>query len=413
MFKLCLFDLDNTLLRTSDLEWIRKVGKCTHTREYRKRVAAEFSKRYNREIYSTNHLNAIRKNFPSIKIGVFTRSRRSYAQTILKLAYPTFEWDDVIAYEDVSETKPYGTGIEKAMKKFGIRDPKNVLMVGDSASDIKAAYNAGAAVVLDKSTWVSHTRDNWRSLELIPDVIIRSPKCLLSVMQKFQRFLPNLERLIAGESEVHEFSRYDRVNKFISKAVAWDQTPYPIFVSGRFFSHPTVTKRANWHMLSKSVRDNKESIKFPREWVQNVYEFIKSRNKIIGSGLIVTVVPCRPGTLPRLEYLLNQCEAHFSANPFPGSSRITFESKLLAYREGVRSHRKEQLDAVSRFRNVRDHLYVRKRQSFAAGKSVLVIDDVCTTGASLIYASKYLEDAGSGMTKRLAFSMNIGNVLYD
>jgi predicted amidophosphoribosyltransferase len=44
---------------------------------------------------------------------------------------------------------------------------------------------------------------------------------------------------------------------------------------------------------------------------------------------------------------------------------------------------------------------------------VLVIDDVCTTGASLIYAGKFLKDAGSGEVTRLAVSMNIGNVLYD
>ncbi|MBZ9960609.1 hypothetical protein LB550_20140 [Mesorhizobium sp. BR1-1-14] len=39
------------------------------------------------------------------------------------------------------------------------------------------------------------------------------------------------------------------------------------------------------------------------------------------------------------------------------------------------------------------------------------MDDVCTTGSSLIYAGLYLSAAGSGEVTCLAISMNIGDVL--
>ena len=152
MLKLCLFDLDDTLVRTRDLKELREAGKGTDSREYRSKIAAAFSKCRDRMVYGIDHLDEIREKFPSLKVGVFTRSPRAYAESVLSLAYPSFEWDGVIAYEDVTKTKPCGEGIHKAMKKFGIRQPEEALMVGNSTYDIGAAYNAGIVAVLDKST---------------------------------------------------------------------------------------------------------------------------------------------------------------------------------------------------------------------------------------------------------------------
>lgn len=417
MFKLCLFDLDDTLVRTVDLKEIRESGKNVDTAPYRKKVSAAYSSQGGREIYKVGLLRNIRKEFPDLKIGVFTRSPRAYAETVLDIAYPDFEWDVLVAYEDVKRTKPHGLGIHQAMDSFQLERLDHVLMVGDQDSDIRSAYNAGVAVVLDKTAWAAkYTYDNWNSLAHVPDAIIRRPEEILAVLRNVSAFQPDLERLLSGAQSDGDTRRYDRVGKFIPKAVANDTTSYPVYCCGRSFAgYDSISEREKWHVLSQSIHDNKESETFPDEWVKSICGFIRTKYQglAIFGNLVVSVVPHRPGRTPRLENLLNQMKAYMAENPFPGSARISFEPELLAYKDGVRSNHKLHLSASERFQNVRDHLYVSKPEAVRPRKMVLVIDDVCTTGASLIYAGKFLKDAGSGEVTRLAVSMNIGNVLYD
>ncbi|MCZ8080301.1 MAG: HAD-IA family hydrolase [Rhodobacteraceae bacterium] len=415
MFKLCLFDLDDTLVKTEDLEKIRAAGKDNDTKEYRAKVGRAYLLR-DREVYTEEILGEIRKEFPDLKLGVFTRSPRAYAESILQHAYPLFKWDVVITYDDVKRTKPYGEGIIKAMDTFGIERLDHVLMVGDQESDIRAAYNAGIAVVLDTTTWGDRTYDNWNSIGRIPDAIIQSPDRLIQVIRSIPKFQPDLERLLAGESESVIPRRFDRVGKFIPKLVVKDTTSYPVFCCGRSFAgYKSISEREKWHALSKSIQVNKESKVFPAEWVESVYGFVRQKypDLSFGGNLVISVIPHRPGRVPRLENLLKQLEGHFEEKAFVGLKRITFEPELLAYKDGVQSNHKEHLSAEERFLNVRNHLYVKKPGVVNDGKQVLVIDDVCTTGASLIYAGKFLQAAGSGAVTRLAISMNIGNVLYE
>jgi HAD superfamily hydrolase (TIGR01549 family) len=109
------------------------------------------AEREDRLIYGGDLLATIRKVHPKLKLGIFTRSPRSYTDTVLRWAYPTLEWDIVIAYEDVPRTKPHGDGIDLAMNKFGIESLDKVLLVGDTDVDVRAAYNCGCVVVLDNS----------------------------------------------------------------------------------------------------------------------------------------------------------------------------------------------------------------------------------------------------------------------
>lgn len=132
-----------------------------------------------------------------------------------------------------------------------------------------------------------------------------------------------------------------------------------------------------------------------------------------GRSLVVTVVPRRPKRPPRIEKFLDRLKHYRADNPFWGSTSITYEPQLLAFRNGVRSQHKDRLKKSARFENVREHLYVNEARKVDQKKSVLVIDDVCTTGASLICAGECPKKAGSGEATRLAIAVNIGNVLYD
>jgi predicted amidophosphoribosyltransferase len=90
---------------------------------------------------------------------------------------------------------------------------------------------------------------------------------------------------------------------------------------------------------------------------------------------------------------------------------VSVAPDLLAYKDGVKSQHGDLLNQHDRFVNVRDHLYVKTPKLIQPGLNILVLDDVCTTGASLIYATKYLRDAGAADVKCLAVAKNIGDVL--
>ena len=63
--------------------------------------------------------------------------------------------------------------------------------------------------------------------------------------------------------------------------------------------------------------------------------------------------------------------------------------------------------------NVRDHLIVHEKAVVAKGGHFLIIDDVSTTGSTLIYADKYLKEAGATLVTCFSIAMNVSNVLYE
>ncbi|WP_285374261.1 HAD hydrolase-like protein [Pseudomonas sp. lyk4-TYG-107] len=417
MFELCLFDLDQTLVKTDDLTVLRESGKNKDSASYRAEVVRGFATDKGRIIYSHELIKEIRAKFPELKLGVFTRAPRSYAEVILEQAYPGFEWDTIVAYEDVKRTKPYGDGVGKAMQDAGCNSVNNVILVGDGDADIRAGYNAGCVVVLDKSSWgVGYTNDNWRAMGHIPDVIIKKPEELIDVLVDYTRYLPELERLLYEAEGRAGNARYDRINKFIPKEAGGDKTAFPIFACGRSFAgYKCLEARRSWHKLTASIHKQKDAEEFPYEWVQAVRMFILSKFKdvCVGGKLTVTVIPHRPGRTPRLEAFLSQLQSSYAKPQIFGPKKLSFVPDLLGYKNGVRSNSNDKLSAIERFENVRDHLIVRQPEVAKMAQRVLVIDDVSTTGSTLIYAKKYLEEAGVQEVVCLSIAANISSVIND
>lgn len=414
MFDLCMFDLDDTLVRTDDMTAVREACKNSVDPDRVQAVQAQLPTRANRHIYGSGLLQQIRKAHPNLKLGVFTRAPRSYAETVLAWAYPGFIWDVVVAYEDVERTKPYGDGIGLAMDKFGFRHLSRVMMVGDNVADVRAAYNCGCLVTLDKSAWPSDwPPEAFWALEKVPDATINTPDQLLDVLTESERHLPELERLMAGAS-TPSITRFDKINHFMPKELGRDDW-YPVFVCGRFFaSHESLSERRKWHRLTKSVVGHKEADLFPNEWIRAIRNFItKECSPTLWAPVVkilVSVVPHRPGREPRLERLLHQLQKSISESPLP-KREVFVAPDLFAYKEGVKSQHKDVDSRVDRFKNVRDHLFVRRPDLIKPGVCNIIIDDVCTTGASLIYATKYLRGEGATNVKCLALAKNVGDVL--
>jgi beta-phosphoglucomutase-like phosphatase (HAD superfamily) len=407
MLELCLFDLDQTLIDTEDLEALRLAGKRNDDPAYRQQLLVQLSKNLGRHIYTIQTLNTIRQRFPQLKLGVFTRSPSSYARTVLQWAYPTFNWDIVVSYEDVARTKPYGDGIVLAMERLHVADIQRVVLVGDGVSDVRAAYHAGCWVVLDKGHWPEKLQnEHWWALERVPDAIISDPNELVRVLDTPQPFLPELERLLTGAQRFTPWGRFDRINHFAPD----ERVPYPIHCAGRSFAnYDSLQRRRAWHNLTTSIQEQKNAAVFPVEWVTAVRTFINPMRRRF-DRIFVTVIPPRPGRAARLDAFLQQIQTSYGGQAQAEEQGFWFVPGLLAYKAGVRSNSNDHLKKDERFANVRNHLFVNRPALVDADALYVVIDDVTTTGSTLIYAKKYLQAAGAGDVTLFSLAKNISDV---
>lgn len=397
-FELLLFDLDNTLLRTDDLE-MRFRGHNhlgPQTKAYTDAlVAAAIGQ--NRLIYTEDFLTQLRQSYPELKIAVFTRSPKSYTNTLLSLFYPNFFWDAVIAYEDVGQTKPAPNGIFDAASRVGVKLATAIALIGDAKSDVQAAYRAGIWMVADTSSWPwPNINENYHVRERVPDAIIAGPHELISFLEKPAAHLPLLEmweRL--KQPRPHEITRpIDHINHF--DRTNDNRRHVRIAALGRRFRDDELdATRRSWHPISKEIEALKDAEVFPDHWIGALREFISTQPSVVmGYPTTVTVIPAKPGRFPRLEHLLAQLARSNAESAIRPYAPIAFNQDILRYTEGVRSNHGEYLNAVERFENIRDHLVVADPAS-AAARNIIVIDDVVTSGATLFYAYHYLRDAGA------------------
>jgi hypothetical protein len=314
---------------------------------------------------------------------------------------------------------------------LNISNPSDVLpavvMVGDSDVDVRAAYHAGCPTVLFKRGWPHPLqRTHWRSMELMPDAIAGTTDELRAAISDPVPRLPYLEYLLAGGRKASHAPRFDRIGKFFPN----EKTPHFVYTAGRMFAgYQTLEKRREWHRLSQSIHENKDTVQFPNEWVMAIQRFIAVHYKpsalsqalaeylvtlekvdSCDSAMVITCIPARQGRIHRLGHLVNQLAAAYGATPRVGGLLLSFDSEVLAFRPGVRSQSREHLNRVERFANVRDHLYVAN-PSGVAGRKFLVIDDVSTTGATLLYAKRRLLEAGAESVDCFSFAQDISDPL--
>ena len=417
MIKLCLFDLDQTLVDTDDMKELREAGVQRDDAAYADEVRAAFGSR-ERSLIDEATLIALQVNIQGLKLGIFTRSPRRYVDAVLAEAYMFTDWDVVIAYEDVKHCKPNGQGIHRAMTAVGmgnVGELPNVLMVGDSDVDIRAAYHAGCRVALFKKGWPrAYAPTHWRSLGLLPDLVLDDQEELLARASDPLRGLPDLERLLDADLPAPGSPRFDEISKFFPN----DRTRHIVHTAGRYFAlYESLNHRRGWHVLSQSIQDNKEAIAFPQVWIETIRRFIAFHYRFLtampifggnGPEVVITAIPARPGRTHRLGHLIKQLQVSYGDNPRLNRLRLTFDPNVLAYRPGVQSQSHDHLTQEQRFANVKDHLYV-VNPAAAQGKKFLVIDDVSTSGATLLYAKKYLTEANANSVDCFSLAQTVSD----
>ena len=210
-FDLLLFDLDNTLIRSNDLQSYRGSEFCGAVpSDYVDALKQAVMSNSERQIYTEQYFRQLLSTFPELKLGVVTQAPRIYAETVLLALYPSIPWSTLVAFDDVTIGKPHPEGIIQAMAASNVNDSRRVAMIGDSVTDTQAAYFGGCWTILDKSGWDSYNRS---VVEKIPDAIIKGPEELEQVIENPSNCLPALEMLMASPNTAisSHFFRVDRV----------------------------------------------------------------------------------------------------------------------------------------------------------------------------------------------------------
>lgn len=173
-FKGVIFDFDGTIVDLV-VDW----------EELKKELKSKYSLPNKKKIGVNDALNLIRKNMPDkldeaykiveeyesfmaseaksreeivknikrasnegLKIGMFTNNMRKTVEVVLRELNLNQElFDIIIAKEDVEKYKPDSEGLNRIVKKWGLKKSK-ILYIGDSTIDRKAGELAGIRVAL-------------------------------------------------------------------------------------------------------------------------------------------------------------------------------------------------------------------------------------------------------------------------
>ena len=126
-----------------------------------------------------------------IILGVFTGKGTKTTLITLENFEIKKYFDMIVTGSDVRNHKPSSEGIRKIINYFNL-NPENVLMVGDSVADVKAAHEGG--IKISAVLWDSYSREKVLNMDL--DFVFQS-------VQDFKEFL---EKLLTPEREP-EFGR--------------------------------------------------------------------------------------------------------------------------------------------------------------------------------------------------------------
>jgi hypothetical protein len=272
---------------------------------------------------------------------------------------------------------------------------QSVVLVGDETSDIQAAYHAGCLAFLERGGW---KEPNEHALEKVPDAQVKGPGSLLHAIQDLADRLPSLESAMVVQAPKRESARFDPVNHFDPEG-----RKYVVHVAGRLFVDSSdLAARRLFHGVTQSILDNKNSTHFPEAWISALIRFI-SMQLNHQKQVVVTVVPAKSGRTSRLEKLLAQLE---DQSPYHLRRRCRFIADLLAFGEAAASHSGLHLGKRERMANAQSNLFVKCPDSAADG-DIVVIDDVVTSGATLIAAHKKLTEVGARSVTCLALAKSV------
>ncbi|MCH1920135.1 HAD-IA family hydrolase [Shewanella sp. A3A] len=379
-----IFDLDDTLVSTSKLEEYRKSND-------RDGLERNLDKS---RIFQPVHTILEEIANKGIKLALVTNSPRWYVDKLLSY-HQINVFETIIAYDDVGATgiKPSPYGINLALEKLGITNPNRCIYIGDQASDFNAAYSANVKPVAP--CWATR-----HAIEQVPAAIINS-ETLIDSLDDYDKI-----GLIADQVAFHRSLNFPKKQLNFAplnedgNIVPLDKDKIKLITFGRYFSQGSeLTARYHeTHKLSQDIyaKELSETYVIPQYWVDLIEKvvsslplyFLKNENSYFD---IITVIPSKKGKNKRLENLLKRVEAL-------SDSKSSFVTDIFEFKDGAKSL-KTLGGKDARKRELELNLFLKdKYKNCLNGKSILVIDDVITTGSTFNRAFEILNTENAAIS---------------
>jgi beta-phosphoglucomutase-like phosphatase (HAD superfamily) len=377
-----LLDLDNTLCPTDHLRWIRSKGDRVQLAPHLPGLCAYRGME-----------EALAELARVVPLGIVSRTHRWYVEDVLTHLFPHVRWRAVVSYDDVPRQKPYPDGLQLAAQRMGLSVPSRIAYLGDSKSDIEAAYHAGMRPVL--CTWEPSSAAIASAQQIIPDAVLAQPAEILSYASDPGTYLPYLESLLRGKTAPTGTRRSVSLGTF---------DPFRIDVLGRYFADAGSTLHLHQaHPLSKWIERKDEPGQFEQpRLVEAMRAAVVALVQEYGLDT-VTVIPGKPGGTPRMERLFS-----LVGDQLRGVLPVSFELGMLAFSEDAQrikyfsqSKRREEIERSLRL------------VGSSAGKRVMVVDDVLTSGGTMLTARQLLLGGGATYVAGLAMAKTISGYSFD
>lgn len=391
-----LFDFDNTIASTNSIQEIRENG------DYEQLTPETMAKvRPYKPVPEL--LKAIRE--AGVKIGIVTNSGRGYVRRVLEHIGLKDAFDTIVTYTDVKRDgmKPSPKGIQLALKNLGVEPSPVVLYVGDDDHDHVASYRAGVKPVMP--SWATK-----KPVSTAPALELSSAQLLEYLAD------PDGYKLFAERAAELGTATYERKAVYFlplddSANVVTMQNEMTSFCLGRYFSQKASATALihETHTLSQEIqrKETQDPFVLPNHWAGVLAHTIRNGPAFVFGDAatrfeVVTVVPGKSGKDPRLERLLQAVDQEMAQD----AVRPAFVPDLFYYIEGAQSQKNLRLVERS-FEANRSLQISPNRAATVKGKRVLIIDDVTTTGATMLRARTLALDAGAASAHGVALAKTV------
>ena len=356
-----LFDLDMTLLNTSSLEKQRNTHDWSYVRNNLDLVQSFKGLR----IYPHDLPKLLKGE--GYSVGVVTSSPKWYAETLLKKFQ--IPYDVLVSYGDTKNHKPEPDPLLLALDQLNC-SLDNAYHIGDKPEDMIASYRAGI-VPIGAGWGMNHCE---RQAYCAPDYLIYDSPLLSPRIFPFLGYI--LEQLFSSTSRYHFHE-----GSFLS----WWDNKLHFYALGRYFSKKD-PRHATSHLSLKLI-DLKENVVTPQLYAKGIKSFIEWKNLSI---TMVTCVPPKPNQFNRFAEILNQLEKFVSGD-------------ILFSLDGLVSNHQNK-----GYKNLRpSEREVAIRGAFSSRikwkGTVLLIDDITTSGSTINESSKVLLSNGADHVIPLVF----------